>query len=327
MLAVVEITGWHWAAFVTCILVFLALDLGVFHRRAHTVRFKEALAWTSVWFSMAMLFAVGLKFMRGNKEALEFFTGYIIEFSLSMDNVFVIALIFAYFRIPSQYQHRVLFWGILGALVMRGIMIGVGAALVERFAWLLYVLGAFLLLTGIRMLFVSDEEVHPERNVVIRLARRFCPVSPDFDGQKFTTHWNGKWALTPMALVLLMVETTDLLFAVDSIPAIFGVTTDRFIIFTSNVFAILGLRSLYFVLAGAIDYFRYLKIGLSFVLAFIGAKMLLDPHGEPSWWFQRKIPTGVSLLVVAVILLLSIIFSIIAARREHRAREQSADKP
>jgi tellurite resistance protein TerC len=328
MLALVEITGWHWAGFITCVLIFLALDLGVFHRKAHVVTFKEALAWTTLWFTLAMLFALLLKPMRGSATALEFLTGYIIELSLSMDNVFVIALIFAYFRVPSQYQHRVLFWGILGALVMRGVMIVLGAALVERFLWLLYVLGAFLLFTGIKMLFVTDEGVHPEKNIVIRLARKCFPVTSEFDGQKFTTLWNGRRALTPMALVLLMVETTDLVFAVDSIPAIFGVTTDRFIVFTSNVFAILGLRSLYFVLAGAIGYFRYLKIGLSFVLAFIGAKMLLDPHGHPPMWFQTKIPTAVSLLVVAVIILLSIAFSVTAARREQAiAAGRKADNP
>lgn len=319
MQGVIEITAWHWAGFIFCILIFLALDLGVFHRRAHVVKFKEALTWTTVWFCMAMLFALLLKPLRGEAEALEFLTGYIIELSLSMDNVFVIALIFAYFRVPPQYQHRVLFWGILGALIMRGVMIALGAALIQRFDWMLYVFGIFLLITGIKMLFVTDEGVHPERNPVLRLARRLFPVSHEFDGQKFTTTWNGKWALTPLALVLLMVETTDLIFAVDSIPAIFAVTKKPFIVFTSNVFAILGLRSLYFVLAGAIGYFRYLKVGLSFVLVFIGIKMILDPHASEPKWYNVDIPTTMSLAMVGGIILFSIALSIVAARREKKA--------
>jgi len=313
MLAAIEITPWHWAAFLAVIVVFLALDLGVFHKKAHVIRFKEAIGWTAVWFSLAMAFAGALVPARGKDEALEFLTGYLIELSLSMDNVFVIALIFAYFRVPSEYQHRVLFWGILGALVMRGVMIGAGAALVERFHWTLYVFGAFLVYSGIKMMFVDDEGVHPEKNPFIKLARRFFPISPAYEGQKFTTITAaGQRALTPLALVLVMVETTDLVFALDSIPAIFGITTKKFIVFTSNVFAILGLRSLYFVLAGAIEYFRYLKYGLSIVLVFIGAKMLLE-------YWDIKFSTIRSLAVVAGILLASIVFSVIAARRE-RAR-------
>jgi tellurite resistance protein TerC len=321
VLAVVEITGWVWAGFIGLILVFLALDLGVFHRRAHVVRFKEALAWTGVWFCMAMLFAVWLRLARGAEgrtESLEFLTGYLIELSLSMDNVFVIALIFAYFKIPSEYQHRVLFWGILGALIMRGAMIGAGAALISALHWVLYFFAALLIYSGIKMMLV-ETDVEPEKNPVIRLARKLYPVSPSLDGQKFTTEWNGSRALTPLALVLLMVETTDLIFALDSIPAIFAVTTNPFIVFTSNVFAILGLRSLYFVLAGAIGYFRYLKYGLSIVLVFIGIKMLIAPHKEPAKWFQFEIPTGTSLIVVGSIILLSVILSVVAAKREkHR---------
>ena len=310
MLAAIQITPWHWAAFLAVIVVFLALDLGVFHKQARVVRFKEAMGWTALWFSLAMAFAGALVPARGKEEALEFLTGYLIELSLSMDNVFVIALIFAYFRVPSEYQHRVLFWGILGALVMRGVMIGAGAALVERFHWTLYLFGAFLLYSGIKMMFVDDEGVHPEKNPFIKLAHRFFPVSHDFDGQKFTTLTKtGQRALTPLALVLVMVETTDLVFALDSIPAIFGITTKKFIVFTSNVFAILGLRSLYFVLAGAIGYFRYLKYGLSIVLAFIGVKMLIE-H-----WY--KFTTVASLGIVAGIILASVIFSIVAGRREH----------
>jgi tellurite resistance protein TerC len=291
------------------------------------VRFREALGWSTLWFSLAMVFASTLVPTLGRDAAQKFVLGYILELSLSMDNVFVIALIFGYFRVPLAYQHRVLFWGVLGAFVMRGIMIGLGAALVARFEWVLYVFGAFLVLTGVRMALSGEEGVHPEKNPVIRWARKLCPVTTHFDGQNFLTELNGRRALTPLALVLLMVETTDLVFAVDSIPAIFGVTRDPFVVFTSNVFAILGLRSLYFVLAGAIAYFRYLKVGLSFVLVFIGIKMLLDPHAmeqgsaeADGYWFQMEISTTVSLFVVGGILALSIGFSLLSARAERRRR-------
>lgn len=319
MLALVEITPWHWVGFIACVVFFLALDLGVFHRRAHAVSFREATVWTAVWCSLALLFALGLKPLRGEKEALEFLTGYLIELSLSMDNVFVIGLIFAYFQVPTQYQHRVLFWGIMGALVMRGLMIGLGVALITLLHWFLYVLGAFVLYTGVKMLFVKTQ-VAPEKNRIVRWARRLYPVTPHLDGHKFVTLWEGKRALTPLALVLLMIEATDLLFAVDSIPAVFAVTTKPFIVFTSNMFAILGLRSLYFVLVGALGYFRYLSVGLSVVLVFVGVKMLLDPHDLPPRWFQIDIPIPVSLLVVAGILLTSILASVIATQREKRKR-------
>ncbi|MFA6543903.1 MAG: TerC family protein, partial [Limisphaerales bacterium] len=308
MTASVEISPWHWAAFVGGVLVLLAMDLGVFHRTARVVKFREAFGWTLVWFALAMGFAELLHLNRPRGEAIEFVTGYIIELSLSMDNVFVIALIFAYFRVPQEQQHRVLFWGILGALVMRGGMIGLGAVLIRQFHWMLYVMGGFLVFTGVKMLFVDDDGVHPERNVFIRIARKFFPVTHAFDGQRFVTQMDGRAALTPLALVLLMVETTDLIFAVDSIPAIFAVTQNTFVVFTSNVFAILGLRSLYFVLAGAIGYFRYLKAGLSCVLVFIGVKMLLG-----IWDVQIR--SGVSLTVVAGIILLAMGASIYAARR------------
>ncbi len=318
MLALTPITPWHWVGFICCVLLLLALDLGFVHRRAHVVRYREALVWTGVWVCLALGFALALRPMRGQTETLEFLTGYIIELSLSMDNVFVIALIFSYFRIPAAQQHRVLFWGILGALVMRGLMIGLGAALISWLHWVLYALGLLILYSGIRMLFARTE-IEPEKNRVLRFVRKFYPVAPHLDGQNFTTQWEGRLALTPLALVLLMVETTDLVFAVDSIPAIFAVTTKPFIVFTSNVFAILGLRTLYFVLAGAIGYFRFLKVGLSIALVFIGVKMLLDPHDrEPPLWFQVEIPISLSLLVVAGIILISIIASIIAAQREKR---------
>ncbi len=345
-LGVIEITFIHWVGFVLVVLFFLALDLGVFHRKAHVVTFKEALAWTTVWASMAVLFALALVPLRGKEEAIEFITGYVIELSLSMDNVFVIALIFAYFRVPRELQHRVLFWGIMGALIMRGALIGVGVALIKQFQFLLYVFGAFLVYTGIKMFFAEEDGVHPEKNPLIRLAQKIFPVTHHFDGQKFftrvvkpkdgtkddTVHLAkrlGQLALTPLALVLLMVETTDLVFALDSIPAIFGVTRKEFIIFTSNVFAILGLRSLYFVLAGAIGYFRYLKYGLSAVLVFIGFKMLTDPHDHPPEWWQFRIRTGDSLLIVAGIILLAVTLSILAAQREAAAtgrKESPFDK-
>ncbi len=322
MLALINITALHWAGFLLCIVLFLALDLGVFHRRAHVVKFKEALAWTAAWATLSLCFGLIIApvVVPGwtRQETLEFVTGYIIELSLSMDNVFVIALIFGYFSIPRLYQHRVLFWGIMGAIIMRGIMITTGTALVRRFDWLLYGFGLFLFLTGLRMLVAPPEGVRPERNIVFRIARKLLPLTHEIHGQKFVVRHGGGRAFTPLAIVLLMVETTDLIFAVDSIPAIFGVTTKPFIVFTSNIFAILGLRSLYFVLAGAIEYFRYLKVGLSLVLVFIGAKMLLDPHGYPPKWFQIEIPVGVSLLVVGAIVLTAVALSITAAQREKK---------
>jgi tellurite resistance protein TerC len=320
MLAEIEITPIHWVGFVVVVLLFLSLDLGVFHRRAHVVNFKEALVWTAVWFTLSMVFGGGLWKLSSKDEAIEFLTGYIIELSLSMDNVFVIALIFAYFRVPLEYQHRVLFWGIMGAFIMRGVMIGLGAALIQRFNWLLYLLGVFLVFTGIKMIFTGDDPPQPEKNVFIRLARKFFPVTSEFEGQRFWTRVAGRQALTPLALVLLMVESTDLIFAVDSIPAIFAVTQNPFIVFTSNVFAILGLRSLYFVLAGAIRYFRYLKVGLSLVLSFIGVKMLLV-----AW--NIHIETAMSLAVVAAIILTSIVFSVIVARRDAGGRNGPGGGP
>lgn len=317
MLASVEFTVWHWVGFIAAVVVLLGLDLQFFHRRPHVVRFKESLLWTAVWFCLAMAFGFSLAHFHGGKQSLEFLTGYLIELSLSMDNMFVIALVFVYFQVPSEHQHRVLFWGILGALVMRGLMIGAGVALIHWLTWVLYLFGAFILYTGVRMFF-ARAKVAPEKNLVVRFARRLFPITPDFDGENFRTQWNGRMALTPLALALVMVETMDLLFALDSIPAIFAVTRNPFIVFTSNVFAILGLRSLYFVLAGALDYFRYLKYGLASVLVFIGVKMLIAPRNNPPLWFQTEIPIGVSLIIVAGILLISIVLSITASRREKK---------
>ena len=311
MLGLIQITPWHWAGFIVCVLFFLALDLGVFHRKSHVVKFKEALAWTGLWITLAVLFglviAPALVHDWQLQQTVEFITGYVIELSLSMDNVFVIAIIFTHFAVPERYQHRVLFWGILGALIMRGLMIWLGVELITRFEWVLIALGAFLVFSGLKMIFTKDKEADPERNIAVRLTRKIFPVSTEFNGQKFLTKLNGRTALTPLALVLVLVETTDLIFALDSIPAIFAVTRDAFIVFTSNVFAILGLRSLYFVLAGAIKYFRYLKVGLSIVLVFIGLKMVLVNY--------IHIPTPLSLGVVVMIIAGSILLSVKSANR------------
>jgi tellurite resistance protein TerC len=323
MLGAADIAAAHWIVFVVAILIFLALDLGVFHRKAHVVGVREALLWTAIWFVTAMAFGMWIAPATlgdwGRVQTLEFITGYIIELSLSMDNVFVIAMIFLYFRLPRQQQHRVLFWGILGALVMRGIMIWAGVELIQRVKWIFYLLGGFLIYTGFRMLAARQEGVQPEKNLAIRAARKFFPVSPAFAGQHFVTTIDGRRTLTPLALVLLMVETTDLIFALDSIPAIFAVTIDPFIVFTSNVFAILGLRSLYFVLAGAIHYFRFLKPGLAVVLVFIGVKMLLAKT-------PFHISTPISLMIVGGIILLSIAASVIAARYGGLQRQEQQTK-
>ena len=318
--AALTISPMSWVWFVGAVLVFLALDLGVFHRKAHAVGFREALMWTAIWFAMAMAFALWLAPTMIDQWTPDhtklFITGYVVELSLSMDNVFVIALIFTYFRVPQEYQHRVLFWGILGALVMRGAMILGGAGLIHQFDWILYVFGAFLLFTGVKMLFVGDEEVEPEKNIVIRLARRVYPVTTEFEGQRFFTLLNGRRALTPLALCLIMVETTDLIFAVDSIPAIFGITTEPFIVFTSNVFAILGLRSLYFVLVGLLRHFCYLKYGLALVLVFIGFKMLIVLWGSRPEWLNFEDNHDSVLIIVAAILGLSIVASLFASKKE-----------
>lgn len=319
MLAALDVSGWDWTIFVVAVVLFLLLDLGVFHRKAHEVKFREALTWSTIWFILAICFGLFIapRMAEGwsSVERDEFITGYIIELSLSMDNVFVIALIFQYFAVPLKYQHRVLFWGILGALIMRGLMIWLGTELITRFQFILYVLGAFLLFTGIKMIFAGgDDEIEPEKNFFVKLTRRFFPVTTEYHGSSFAIKEDGRWVLTPLALVLVMVETTDLIFAVDSIPAIFGVTQNPFIVFTSNVFAILGLRSLYFVLAGAIGFFRYLKVGLSLVLCFIGLKMLIAK------WYH--FPTKLSLLIVATIILTSILMSLVAAKREERVSKK-----
>jgi tellurite resistance protein TerC len=290
-----------WIGFNLFVLAMLALDLGVFHRKAHTVSIKEASIWSVVWICLAMIFNVGVYFAWGSEKALEFLTGYVIEKSLSVDNLFVFLMIFQYFNTPTQYQHRVLFWGILGALILRAVFIAAGSALLSNFHWMIYVFGGFLVVTGIKMYLQGDEKIEPEKNPVVRLFERWVPIIREYDGQKFFIRREGKSYATLLMLVLIVVESTDVIFAVDSIPAIFAITDDTFIIYTSNVFAILGLRALYFMLAGIREMFVYLKVGLSFVLCFVGAKMMLADI--------YKIPIGASLAVIGGVLLLSIIAS------------------
>ena len=297
-------TIWLWVGFNLFVLAMLALDLGVFHKKMHVVTFKESITWTFVWVSLAMVFNFGIYHYMGPQKGLEFFTGYVIEKSLSVDNVFVFALLFSYFAVPQLYQHKVLFWGILGALIMRAIMIFLGAALIAKFSWIIYVFGAFLILTGIKMIVKREEEIHPERNPLVRWFKKLMPVTSDYRGDKFFVRENGILMATPLFVVLLIVEFSDVIFAVDSIPAIFAVTTDPFIVYTSNVFAILGLRSLYFALAGVMDKFHYLKIGLGVVLTFVGVKMLL---GHTPY----KIDTLVSLGVIVSVLTISVLLSLL----------------
>lgn len=326
-------TAWLWVAFIGLILGLLALDLGVLNRKAHVIGTREALWWTAFWIALALLFNGVIYFiyeyhwlgigenirepLTGSDAALKYFTGYVVEKSLSLDNIFVIALIFNYFAVPQIYQHRVLFWGILGALLMRGVMIALGVALIRRFDWVIYVFGGLLIATAIKMLVTREDKIEPDRNPFVRLARRLYPVTSDFQGMHFFSWIDGRRAVTPLFLVLLVVESTDVLFAVDSIPAIFAITTDPFIVFTSNVFAILGLRSLYFALAAVMDKFRYLKVSLMLVLVYVGVKMLLSHH--------HPIPTPISLGVIAGILATGIVSSILMPPRE--PPDESPEKP
>ncbi len=314
---------WLWGGFVAFVLIMLALDLGVLNRKAHVVATREALIWAGFCVFLALLFNVFLYFaydrnwfdiatrggtLSGKAAATQFFTGWLIEQSLSLDNIFVIALIFQYFAVPRIHQHRTLFWGIIGALVMRMAMILAGAALIQRFTWTIYVFGILLLYTAVKMYRSQDEAVEPNRNPLVKLARKLYPVTDEFHGEKFFVRVDGRRAITPLFLVLLVIESTDLLFAVDSIPAIFAITKDPFIVFTSNVFAILNLRSLYFVLASMLEKFKYLKPSLVFVLAYVGVKMLLSHH--------YPIPTEASLSVIIGILAVGIIASVISSKRE-----------
>ena len=307
---------WRWVLFNAFVLAMLALDLFVFHREAHRVRVREAAGWSAVWIGLAVAFGAGIYVVMGSDAGARFFTGYLVEKALSVDNIFVFVLIFSYFQVPPQYQHRVLFWGILGALVMRGVMIGAGAYLVSRFHWILYVFGAFLVVTGIRMATQSEHQIEVESNPSLRLMRRIVPITDLYHGPRFLVRpdelhegdtvqarTRARWIATPLLVVLVLVETTDVVFALDSIPAIFTITQDPFLVYTSNIFAILGLRSLYFLLAGVVHKFHYLKLGLSAVLVLIGLKMLVEEIYE--------VPIGLSLGVVAAILALSVIASLI----------------
>lgn len=292
-----------WVIFGVIVVVMMVLDLGVFHRRKHEVKFKEAALWSAVWILLALGFAGLIAHERGAGSALEFLTGYIIEESLSVDNLFVFLLIFSYFAVPSQFQHSVLFWGIIGAMVLRAIFIVAGVALIEQFEWVIYVFGAILIVSGVKMGLEKEKELHPESNPVLRLFRKLMPVTQEYQGGRFFVKRDGRTFATPLLLVLLVVETTDLIFAVDSIPAVLAITRDRFIVYTSNVFAVLGLRSLYFALKGAMDLFHRLHYGLSVILVFVGAKMILSHY--------VRIPIGIALGVVAIVLVVSVAASLI----------------
>lgn len=295
-----------WILFNVFVLVMLALDLGVFNRRAHTIHFREAVGWSGLWVGLAASFAVLVYFWHGRASSLEFATGYLIELSLSIDNLFVFLVIFRYFRVPAELQHRVLFWGILGALITRGIFILAGVSLIRRFEWLTYVFGALLVYSGIKLLRQGGEEIDPEKNPVLRVFRKWIPVTDDYEGEKFWVHRPGLYA-TPLVVVLLVVETTDIVFAVDSIPAVLAITLNAFIVYTSNVFAILGLRSMYFAVAGAMDLFEYLHFGLAAVLVLVGAKMLASHY--------YKVPTAVALGTVAGVIAVSVVASVVWPRK------------
>jgi len=286
---------WLWASFNGFILLMLLLDLGLFNRKAHAITYKESVIWSAVWVTLSLIFGMGVFYYLGNDLGFKYLTGYLIEKSLSVDNLFVFLLIFSYFKVPARYQHRVLYWGVLGALVMRAVMIFLGAALISRFEWIIYIFGAFLVYTGIKMLKQKEEEIHPDQNPAVRFVTRLVPITRHYEEQRFFTRVDGRLHGTLLLLVLIIVEVTDLIFAVDSIPAIFAITTDAFIVYTSNIFAILGLRSLYFLLAGVIEKFHYLRIGLAIVLTYIGCKMLLHA-------VHFIIPTPISLGVVALVL-------------------------
>ena len=327
-----------WLGFLALVFIFLALDLGVFNRKAHVIGVREALIWTAIWIAAAMCFNVLIYFMyehhllgigkhfgkgtdlNGIQAAGKFFTGYVVEKSLSLDNIFVISLIFTYFGVPAIYQHRVLFWGILGALIMRGLMIGLGTALIQSFAPIIYVFGAILIFTALKMLFSKEEAVHPEKDPLVRFVKKFFPVTNEFHGEHFFVKIDGRWALTPLFVALLVVESTDVVFAVDSIPAIFGITDDPFIVFTSNIFAILGLRSLYFALAAMIQKFRYLKISLVVILLYVGCKMFC--HDVIKHYHAEDTMTWVSLGVIVFIMLIGVLASVWANKRDALAAKE-----
>jgi tellurite resistance protein TerC len=296
-----------WGSFSLFVMGMLALDLGVFHRKSHTVSVKEALTWTAVWIALAMLFNLFVYHYFDKEKALEFFTAYVVEKSLSIDNIFVIIMIFSYFRVPDAYQHKVLFWGIFGALVMRVIFIFAGIELIHKFHWLIYVFGGFLVFTGARMLFGEDKPLDPEKNPMVKFVRRMFPVTESFEGDKFFVKRDHRIWATPLFIVVMLIEGTDLIFAVDSIPAIISISDDTFIVYTSNVFAILGLRSLYFALAGIEKYFTYLKYGLATILVFVGVKMVIVDF--------YKIPIEISLIIIGFLLAISMIVSVVLKKK------------
>ena len=296
-----------WVAFNVFVITMLVLDLGVFHRKSHVIKFKESLVWCAIWISLALLFNVGIYIWDGKKMAIEFLTSYLIELSLSVDNLFVFLLIFSYFRVPAKYQHRVLFWGILGAVIMRAIFIAAGITLIQKFHWIIYIFGGFLIFSGIKLALEKDKEIHPEKNPVLKLFRRFMPVLSRYKEGKFFLRRNQRYYATPLFIVLLVVETTDVMFALDSIPAVIAITTDPFIVYTSNVFAILGLRAIFFALAGIMRLFHYLHYGLSFILVFVGVKMLVSKFYE--------IPVEIALGVIIAVLTTSVLASIIKPQK------------
>ena len=303
---------WLFGGFTVFVLVMLTLDLAVFHRKAHSVGLREAAIWYGVWVSLALLFNVGIFVWQGSTKGTEFLTAYVIELSLSVDNIFIFLIIFSFFAVPPEYRHRVLFLGIVGAIVMRGIFIVGGVALLETFEWVIFLFGGFLVITGVRLALRKEEEAHPDRNPVMRLARRFLPVTQGYEGQKFFVRRHGKLMVTPLFMVLIALETTDLVFAVDSVPAVLAISRDPFIVWTSNIFAILGLRALFFLVAGILPYFRYLKVGLSLILVFIGVKMLTSDI--------YHMPTTVSLGTVGGILAVTMLASYVVKRREDARR-------
>ncbi len=298
-----EVNAYVWLGFLFFVFAMLAIDLGLFHRKTHEVKIKEALIWSAIWISLAFIFNYIIYLYLGKVKALEFLTGYLIEKSLSVDNLFVFIMVFSFFNVEAKYQHKILFWGIIGALIMRAIFIFAGVALINSFHWIIYIFGAFLIFTGLKMLKQNQEKFDPSKNILVRFFKFFIPVTPTIKGSKFFVRINNKLFATPLFIVLIIIEFTDLIFAVDSIPAILAISTDPFIIFTSNVFAILGLRALYFALAGITKYFRYLKYGLSAILVFVGVKMCI------SGFF--KFPVIISLLIILGILAVSVLASII----------------
>jgi tellurite resistance protein TerC len=305
---------WAWLAFGALVLVLLVLDMKVFHRKSGVITIKQSLLWTAFWIALALLFNLGIFIWKGSVPATEYLTCYLIEKSLSIDNLFVFLMVFSFFAVPAAYQHKVLFWGIIGAIVLRLAFIEVGATLLENFDWVFYIFGAFLIIAALRMAFQKEKELHPEKNPVLRVFRKLFGTTENYEGDRFFVKRLGKYVATPLLITVIVIETTDLVFALDSIPAAFSITLDKFIVYTSNIFAILGLRSLYFALAGIMPLFYYLKYGLVIVLMFVGVKMLLAQHYE--------IPTGIALGVVAVVLIIAVIASVIRNRRKKAARQQ-----